>query len=152
VTADQWPATRAEFTDYWNRACGQVVIDDHIRAYLMRLVDLKMINWPLRITFAPLLRFLTIGSLARFPEQMQLSWSAVDQRRFENLFVFVAFVNGSSAVHPARRQPSHAGRRAAPDPRQEAADLAVLTQVRGLDRHPHPELGVRRTVNCVPAA
>lgn len=94
VTEDQWPATRVEFGAYWNTACQKVVIDDHIREYLMALVDLKMINWPMRITFAPLLRFLTIGSLAPvFRDAMQLRWSAVDQRRFENLFVFVAFVN-----------------------------------------------------------
>ncbi|MGW0161271.1 oxygenase MpaB family protein [Mycobacterium sp. NPDC003323] len=94
VTADQWPPTRAEFDDYWNIACQKVVIDDHIRDYLMALVDLKMINWPLRVTFAPLLRFLTIGSLAPiFRDAMGLRWSAADQRRFENLFAFVAFVN-----------------------------------------------------------
>ncbi|MGU3498001.1 oxygenase MpaB family protein [Mycobacterium sp. C31M] len=94
VTADQWPATRVAFGEYWNTACGQVVIDDHIREYLTALIDLKMINWPLRVTFAPLLRFLTIGSLAPvFRDAMGLAWSDVDQRRFENLFVFVAFVN-----------------------------------------------------------
>lgn len=94
VTADQWPPTRAAFDDYWNTACGRVVIDSHIRDYLMALIDLKMINWPLRVTFAPLLRFLTIGSLAPvFRDAMGLQWSAAERRRFENLFVFVAFVN-----------------------------------------------------------
>lgn len=94
VTADQWPATRVAFGEYWNTACAQVVINAHIREYLTALIDLKMINWPLRVTFAPLLRFLTIGSLApMFRDAMGLAWSDVDQRRFENLFVFVAFVN-----------------------------------------------------------
>ncbi|GAA2533033.1 oxygenase MpaB family protein [Mycolicibacterium diernhoferi] len=94
VTADQWPPTRADFDVYWNTACERVAIDDHIREYLMRMVDLKIVRWPLRLTFGPLLKFLTIGSLAPvFRDAMGLSFSAADQRRFENLFVFVSFVN-----------------------------------------------------------
>ncbi|WP_395308318.1 oxygenase MpaB family protein [Mycobacterium sp. AMU20-3851] len=94
VTADQWPSTRADFDVYWNTACQRVAIDDHIREYLMRMVDLKIVRWPLRVTFGPLLKFLTIGSLAPvFRDAMGLSFSAADQRRFENLFVFVSFVN-----------------------------------------------------------
>jgi len=94
VTADQWPPTRADFDVYWNTACERVAFDDHIREYLMRLVDLRIVRWPLRVTFGPLLKFLTIGSLAPvFRDAMGLSFSAADQRRFENLFVFVSFVN-----------------------------------------------------------
>lgn len=94
VTADQWPPTRADFDVYWNTACERVAIDDHIREYLMRMVDLKIVRWPLRLTFGPLLKFLTIGSMAPvFRDAMGLSFSAADQRRFENLFVFVSFVN-----------------------------------------------------------
>ncbi len=94
VTADQWPKTRADFDVYWNTACQRVAIDDHIREYLMQMVDLKIVRWPLRVTFGPLLKFLTIGSLAPvFRDAMGLSFSAADQRRFENLFVFVSFVN-----------------------------------------------------------
>ena len=94
VTADQWPATRADFDVYWNTACERIVMDDHIHDYLMALLDLKMIAWPIRVMFAPLLRFLTIGSLAPvFRDAMDLPWSDTDQRRFEHLFLFVAFVN-----------------------------------------------------------
>lgn len=94
VTADQWPATRADFDVYWNTACERVAMDDHIREYLTTLVDLKMVRWPLRVTFGPLLKFLTIGSLAPvFRDAMGLHFSDADRRRFENLFVFVSFVN-----------------------------------------------------------
>lgn len=94
VTEDQWPATRADFDVYWNTACERINVDDHIREYLMALVDLKMIAWPLRVLFAPLLRFLTIGSLAPvFREAMNLPWGEADRRRYEHLFLFVAFVN-----------------------------------------------------------
>ncbi|WP_280508718.1 oxygenase MpaB family protein [Nocardia flavorosea] len=94
VTEDMWPATRAEFDEYWNRACTDAVLDDYVRAYLDDLLNLRMIHWYLRIPFRGLLRFLTIGFLAPyFREQMQVEWTAADQRRFENLFLFVGFVN-----------------------------------------------------------
>ncbi|BDB40451.1 MULTISPECIES: oxygenase MpaB family protein [Mycobacterium] len=94
VTADQWPATRAGFDVYWNTACERIHIDDAVRGYLDDLVRLKMVNPLLRVMFGPLLRFLTIGSLAPvFREAMGYQWTDVDRRRFEHLFLFVSFVN-----------------------------------------------------------
>lgn len=94
VTEKMWPATRAEFDEYWNKACEDAVLDDYVRAYLDDLLNLRMIHWYLRLPFRGLLRFLTIGFLAPyFREQMRVEWSAADQRRFENLFLFVGFVN-----------------------------------------------------------
>ncbi|WP_069163928.1 oxygenase MpaB family protein [Nocardia altamirensis] len=94
VTADMWPATRADFDRYWNEACAQVEIDEFVRAYLNDLLDLRMIHWSLRLPFRNLLRFLTIGFLAPlFRDQLGVEWTATDQRRFDHLFVFVAFVN-----------------------------------------------------------
>jgi uncharacterized protein (DUF2236 family) len=94
VREDQWPPTRAAFDDYWNRACLNVGMDDVVRAYLGELIDLKMINPLLRWPFRRLLRFLTTGFLAPvFREVLGLSWSPAQQRRFEHLFLLVAFVN-----------------------------------------------------------
>lgn len=94
VTADQWPPTRAEFDTYWNTTCQTLTMDDTVRDYLMRLVDLKMINPIFRVLFAPLLRFLTVGFLPPiFRELLGVQWSPTEQRRFENLFLFVSFVN-----------------------------------------------------------
>lgn len=94
VTDDHWPATRAEFDDYWNATCERLEIDDFVRDYVLRLVNLKMINPLLRLFFAPLLRFLTIGFLApHFREILGVQWSETEQRQFENLFLFVSFVN-----------------------------------------------------------
>ncbi|OBI47502.1 hypothetical protein A5707_19300 [Mycobacterium kyorinense] len=93
VTEDQWPATRAEFDQYWNDACRRVVIDDVVRGYLQDLINLKMIT-PLLRPFVPLLRFLTSGFLAPvFREALQIEWTSGQQRRFEYLFLLVAFVN-----------------------------------------------------------
>ena len=94
VTDDQWPPTRAAFDDYWNESCQRLQMDGPVRDYLMRLVDLKMVNPLLRVFFAPLLRFLTIGFLApAFRETLGVTWSDAEQRQFENLFLFVSFVN-----------------------------------------------------------
>ncbi|MDF3337800.1 oxygenase MpaB family protein [Mycolicibacterium septicum] len=94
VLEEMWPATRADFDAYWNTACERVAMTPFVRDYLMVLVELRMINWPMRMMLAPLLRFLTIGFLAPvFRDAMELEWTETDRRRFEHLFLFVAFVN-----------------------------------------------------------
>ena len=94
VTDDQWPATRAEFDTYWDDACRQVVIDPPVRAYLLDLINLRMINPLLGLPFRPLLKFLTVGFLAPvFRDALGVRWSRGKQRRFEWLFLLVAFVN-----------------------------------------------------------
>ncbi|MEZ0362697.1 oxygenase MpaB family protein [Mycobacterium sp. pUA109] len=94
VTDKDWPATRAEFDVYWNTQCAHLRIDEPIREYAFKLINLKMITPILRIILAPLLRFLTVGFLApHFREMLGVSWSETEQRQFENLFLFVSFVN-----------------------------------------------------------
>lgn len=94
VTEDQWPATRADFDRYWDTECEHVAVDDTVRGYLLDLINLRMINPLLGLPFRPLLKFLTTGFLAPvFREQLRLSWGPGRQRMFEQLFLFVAFVN-----------------------------------------------------------
>jgi uncharacterized protein (DUF2236 family) len=74
--------------------CGRVAIDDTVRAYLLDLLDLTMVRAPLRWSSRRLLHFLTVGFLAPvFREALGVQWSAAQQRRFERLFLVVAFVN-----------------------------------------------------------
>jgi len=94
VTEDQWPATRVDFDKYWDDACKKVAIDPPVRDYLMELVNLRMINPLLGLPFRPLLKFLTVGFLAPvFRDALCVNWSRGRQRRFEWLFLLVAFVN-----------------------------------------------------------
>ena len=94
VTEDQWPATRTEFDAYWDNACKQVVIDAPVREYLLDLINLRMINPVVGLPFRPLMKFLTIGFLAPvFRDALGLRWSKGKQRRFEWLFLLVAFAN-----------------------------------------------------------
>jgi uncharacterized protein (DUF2236 family) len=94
VTEDQWPATRVEFEAYWDGACKRVVIEPPVRDYLLDLINLRMINPLVGLPFRPLLKFLTVGFLAPvFRDALDLKWSRGRQRRFELLFLMVAFVN-----------------------------------------------------------
>jgi len=94
VSESQWPVTRADFDRYWNEACQRVVVDDVVRSYLQNLIDLRMVSALLRPALGPLLRFLTVGFLAPvFRETLQVEWTPGQQRRFEYLFLLVAFVN-----------------------------------------------------------
>jgi uncharacterized protein (DUF2236 family) len=94
VTEDQWPATRVSFDAYWEDACKRVAIEPPVRDYLLDLINLRMINPLLGLPFRPLLKFLTVGFLAPvFRDALGLKWSRGRQRRFELLFLMVAFVN-----------------------------------------------------------
>jgi uncharacterized protein (DUF2236 family) len=94
VSENQWPATRRDFDQYWNQACRRVVLDGAVRNYLQDLINLRMVTVLLRPLFIPLLRFLTVGFLAPvFREALQVEWTPGQQRRFEYLFLMVAFVN-----------------------------------------------------------
>lgn len=94
VGEDQWPPTRADFDRYWDQACQRIAVDEVVRGFLTDLVNLRMINPLLALPFRPLLRFLTVGFLAPvFREALGVSWGRSRQRLFEQLFLFVAFVN-----------------------------------------------------------
>jgi uncharacterized protein (DUF2236 family) len=94
VTEDQWPPTRAQFDDYWQAGCRQVAVDDVVRAHLLDLIRLRMINPLLALPFRPLLRFLTVGFLAPvFRDALGLGWGPRRQWAFERLFLIVAFGN-----------------------------------------------------------
>jgi uncharacterized protein (DUF2236 family) len=84
----------SECDNYWKTACQRVAIDEVVRRYLLDLVELRMINPILRLPFRPLLTFLTVGFLAPvFRDALGVRWNDDKQRRFEWLFLLVAFVN-----------------------------------------------------------
>jgi uncharacterized protein (DUF2236 family) len=80
-----WPADRAAFARYWDEATTRVVIDPTVREYLHGLMTREHMH--------PLLRgsvrfntWVTTGFLPqRFRDEMQLSWSASDEQRFERV-------------------------------------------------------------------
>lgn len=88
VKPDMWPTDREAFQKYWDTGLERTEIDDFTRAHLRQLINLEMLpRWQ---RFGPLVilsRFLTAGFLPpELREQMQMSWSDSDQKRFGRLF------------------------------------------------------------------
>ncbi|MEV4056745.1 oxygenase MpaB family protein [Amycolatopsis sp. NPDC049688] len=86
VRPEMWPVDRAAFEEYWTAGLAAVGIDDTVRRYLTRIVDLEFLP---RVVARPgrrFHRFVTTGFLPqRFRDEMRLPWTAADQRRFDAL-------------------------------------------------------------------
>ncbi len=105
VPAEEWPESREEFEQYWQRGLQKVSIDPPVRDMLLSIADLQFLPAALRIPFARFNRFITTGFLPQtFREQMGLSWSEQDQRRFDRLTRGVGVV-ALSLPPPVRRFP-----------------------------------------------
>lgn len=108
VRPEAWPVDRDAFTVYWESNLDAVEIDEPVREYLTKIVDLRYLPWPVNVLLGPFHRFVTTGFLpTRFREQMHLSWSDTQQRRFD------AFTAGLGKVvrvlpGPLRRFPYNA--------------------------------------------
>ena len=94
VRPEMWPKDLKAFQEYWNQGLQQLEIDDKVRIFLTRLVDLKFLHPVFSIMFGRLHRFVTTGFLP--PEarlQMHLQWSPSQQRRFEQMLAVIGTVN-----------------------------------------------------------
>lgn len=108
VPREHWPADRDAFDCYWATALGRVHIDEPVRRYLDRIVEFRYLPRPLARILGPLNRFVTAGFLpTRFRDEMGISWSDGEERRFNELLRVVA---GLNRVLPAvlRRFPFNA--------------------------------------------
>jgi uncharacterized protein (DUF2236 family) len=95
VSESRWPSDRAGFEAYWDTAMREVRMDDVTSTYLRGLASLEFLPAPLARVFGPSHRFLTIGFLAPpFREQLGVTWSAHQQRRFDTIVSFAARANG----------------------------------------------------------
>jgi uncharacterized protein (DUF2236 family) len=108
VPRAMWPADREAFQRYWDEAMEQVHIDDTVGAYLHDLIKLRYLPRVLAAPFAPLHRFVTTGFLpARFREELGLTWTPRQQRRFDAAMSVVASVS-RRLPKPLRRFPYNA--------------------------------------------
>jgi uncharacterized protein (DUF2236 family) len=84
VSEEMWPADRAAFEEYWEASLELVALDDVTRGYLTDFVNLGFLPAPLALVLGPVNRFFTAGFLPEpFREELGLSWSERDQRRFD---------------------------------------------------------------------
>ncbi len=94
VSESRWPTDRAEFEAYWNAAMREVRVDDVTRAYLRALASLEFLPTPLARVLGPSHRFVTTGFLpATFREQLGLTWTSRQQRRFDAIISLAARAN-----------------------------------------------------------
>lgn len=83
---ERWPADRAAFEEYWNGELARLRIDDAVREHLDQIMRLRYLPRPLSVLFGPMHRFIAIGYLPPpFREQMRVSWSSGQQRRFDRM-------------------------------------------------------------------
>ncbi|MFC7448539.1 oxygenase MpaB family protein [Rhodococcus daqingensis] len=95
VKEGMWPSDRAAFDRYWEESLAKVSIDDTVRRYLYRIASAEFFPRPVGLLLGPLNRFITAGFLPQqFRDEMQMSWDARDQRRFDAMMSVVARVNG----------------------------------------------------------
>lgn len=93
VRPDQWPATWAEYQDYWEAMIPQLAISDQVRRDFEDLAHQRVLTeaWgPLGTLlagiFGPPYVFLTRGNLPpHFRRLMGWDWTPADQRRFERI-------------------------------------------------------------------
>lgn len=87
MPADLWPPDRKAFHEYWRVSLAHTSIDDTVRNYLNDLLDLKALPLPLRVLAARPQRFIATGLLPQhLREEMQLPWSARNQRVHDKIF------------------------------------------------------------------
>jgi uncharacterized protein (DUF2236 family) len=93
VKPEAWPATRADFEDYWQGAVERVSIDPPVRQYLYDVATLGFLPGPLaRLPAGPTLFFTTGFLPPRFRQEMHLDWSDRQQRQFDRV------INGLAAI------------------------------------------------------
>ncbi|AWH97578.1 hypothetical protein A6048_17300 [Dietzia psychralcaliphila] len=94
VRPDQWPATRAEFDDYWREGMSRIRFDESVREHLVGLAELRMLPQPTTVLFGKLNKWVTTGFLHReFRDALGLPWNPRDQRRFERFLEVTAAAN-----------------------------------------------------------
>ena len=84
MSRDMWPATRADFQEYWDTTVAGLEIDDTIRDLLLSISKFEFLPRPLSLVIGGYGLFVTTGFLpSEFRDKMGLEWSDRDQRVFD---------------------------------------------------------------------
>lgn len=87
-----WPATRADFAEYWAGRLEQLEVDRDVRRVSDALLTARNAPAPVRAAM-PLMRFVTAGLLPdRLREPFGFRWTDERQRRFDRLLDGIALV------------------------------------------------------------
>ncbi|MFI9509207.1 oxygenase MpaB family protein [Nocardia sp. NPDC052566] len=94
MRAEMWPANRAELLPWWEQTLAQHRIEPALREYFDGIIDLEMMPRPVRFTFARFQRFVVTGLLPQhMRDEMRMTWTADDQRRFDRMLRAIAAVH-----------------------------------------------------------
>lgn len=84
MSRDMWPATRADFQEYWDTTVAGLEIDDTIRELLLSISRFEFLPRPVSFVIGGYGLFVTTGFLPpEFRDKMGLDWSDRDQRVFD---------------------------------------------------------------------
>lgn len=79
-----WPATRADFEEYWQKTISEIEIDETIRRHLMQVVRMKFSFAPVRLATGWFSEAMTIGFLPEeFRDKMRLQPTPAQRRFFD---------------------------------------------------------------------
>jgi uncharacterized protein (DUF2236 family) len=100
VTDEMWPATAAEFGEFWERGVARIEMDDLTRTYLTSVADFTFLLSPLGRAAGPVKwlvrpfgRLITGGFLPeRFRDELGLDWNDRLQKRFDRFIATAAAV------------------------------------------------------------
>lgn len=94
VRSDQWHKSLDEFDAYWEKNLNELTIDDTMREYLMRIVNVEFLPKPAQWLFGGFNRFVTSGFLPpQIRQKMHLQWTPSQQKRFDLLMSTFGFLN-----------------------------------------------------------
>lgn len=94
VRPGMWPKDLEAFEAYWQRGLDKLNVDDKVRFFLNKLVDLRFLHPLLSRPFGPLNRLITIGFLPpQVREQMHYHWDDQRQLKFDRVVKIAGSIN-----------------------------------------------------------
>ncbi len=98
VRPGMWPKDLKAFDEYWNKGLEKMEIDDKVRIFLTKLVDLKFVHPFMQFFLSRFHRFMTTGFLPQpMRDAMELEWSEKKQHRFDWV---MRLITGFNALMP----------------------------------------------------
>lgn len=91
VKEDMWPADRAAFYEYWDENLAKIEMDDLTRGYLLNLISLADLPFPVPKPVGAHHRFMTIGFLPEpFRRELGVEWTPAQARRHARIAGVIA--------------------------------------------------------------
>jgi uncharacterized protein (DUF2236 family) len=95
VPPERWHPDRAAFDAYWQEGLQRVRFDEPVRRYVVGVLRQEMLPLGLARVAGPVMAWLNTGFLpARFRDELDLSWSARDERRHARVVRLVGRLQG----------------------------------------------------------